>query len=460
MKILKQRLAAAARRVSEAHSDFEYDDVSGSGTRKRRLHHGLSVREFASIYASQRHRAGSKRADSHVPDGVMLPLVAEVRNALEGFIDPESDRLGHAFPIDRYGSIRNSGGEAGVSNLEFESTPENFTESLLQAAAIMGIDKATELLGDWKCEEPIRFKTSTLVNGLVLDARYALRDNIEIVALPLTTAELPRLPDRSRGSPQDYLGKTLLSLKMSASPALFRPKTDSDEATVLTHTDKNIDFDTVCDALSLQANSPVSKTFLWTEHAEAAPFSLSDWVTSGYDTLDHLCWKSKSLDSEKGIVSIERQDNVSIASLDETELLQLINALPGGDRKLRIAVDRWKRSMRPTYPITDRFIDLRIALETPYLKEFPNERSTEMRFRLSLFGAWHLGTMLEERRDIRKVLRDAYDKASGAVHGGEVSDGSESTLAQAQDLCRQGILKLLREGPPDDWGDLILGASF
>ena len=221
MNILKERLAAA---VNEARFDFEYDDISGNRTRKRRSSRGLTAEEFPSAYESQRHRAGSKRAECHMPDGAMLPLIAAVRNALEDFIDPESGRLGHAFPIDRNGSVRNSGGEAGISNLEFESTPENFTESLLRAAAIMGVDNATELLADWKCGELVRFKTSTIVNGLVLDARCAPRDDIEIFALPLTTAELPRLLDRSRRPPQDYLGKTLLSLKMSASPALFRPR--------------------------------------------------------------------------------------------------------------------------------------------------------------------------------------------------------------------------------------------
>ena len=158
-------------------------------------------------------------------------------------------------------------------------------------------------------------------------------------------------------------------------------------------------------------------------------------------------------------MTIEPQDVVPIVGLDETELLRAIDALLGVDRKLRIAVDRWKRSMQPASRITDRYIDLRIALETLYLKDFLNEKSTEMRFRLSLFGAWHLGATLEERRDIRKVLRDAYDKASGAVHGADVSEDSHSTLARARKLCRQGILKLLREGPPDDWGDLILGAQ-
>ena len=36
------------------------------------------------------------------------------------------------------------------------------------------------------------------------------------------------------------------------------------------------------------------------------------------------------------------------------------------------------------------YIDLRIALESLYLRDFANEHSQEMRFRLALFGAWHL----------------------------------------------------------------------
>ena len=438
MKHLKERLAAA---VNEAQFDFKYDDVRGDGSRKRRSHRGLSAPELASVYESQRHRAGSKRADCLLSDGIMHPLIAEVRNALADFIDPESDHLGHAFPIDSCSVIRNTGGEGGVAHLEFESTLEKFSESLLRAAAIMGVENVTKLLSDWKHGESIRFKTSTIVNGLVLDNRYCPRDDIEIAALPLTTAalplttaELPRLPDLSRRSPADYLGRTVLSLKMSASPVLFRPRADANGATVITRTGKEIDFDTVCDALSLQVNSHVSTTFQWTEHVEAAPFSMRDWGTIGGDTLDHLGWKSRHLDPHKGIVSI-KLDNASIAQLDEANLLHAIEALRGGDRKLRIAVDRWKRSKRPYSPATDRYIDLRIALETLYLKDFLNEQSAEMRFRLSLFGAWHLGTTLEERREIRKALRDAYDKASGAVHGEEVIQRQHADIVASAKYC-------------------------
>ena len=82
-----------------------------------------------------------------------------------------------------------------------------------------------------------------------------------------------------------------------------------------------------------------------------------------------------------------------------------------------------------------------------------------MRFRLALFGARHWADSPNQRRSIRKTLRDAYDTASKAVHLGEIPDGVGPKLCDAQDLCRQGILKLLLEGSPPDWGDLILGTQ-
>ena len=81
-----------------------------------------------------------------------------------------------------------------------------------------------------------------------------------------------------------------------------------------------------------------------------------------------------------------------------------------------------------------------------------------MRFRLSLLGAWRLGADLEERREVRKNLLEAYDAASKAVQSGDLEYfENQKLLSTAQDLCRRGILKLLMEGPPGGWGDLVLG---
>ncbi len=143
------------------------------------------------------------------------------------------------------------------------------------------------------------------------------------------------------------------------------------------------------------------------------------------------------------------------------DTLQAIKSL-GSGHTTRTAISRWMKSKDHRQSLEDCFIDLRIALETIYLKDFQDERtSQEMRFRLALFGAWHLGNDFKDRQGIRKILRDSYDRASAAVHTGSISGGSESVdlLTNGQGLCRRGIQKLIREGPPKDWGDLILGAE-
>ncbi len=392
----------------------------------------------------------------------MSQLVGELRIVLEPFIDPESDHLGHAFPIDgpSGGSVHRNRRD-GLSEFEFKSKVRDFANSLVQAAAMIGVERTIQLLADWQAGDPIRFRTSTFVNGLILDGPLTPREDIEIVPLPLTTTELPRLPNRDHPSGRDYLGLTVLSLAMTASPALFRLKPDGTEASVRSQTQTDIDIDVVCDALSLQANGHLSQSFLWTEYDDAAPFSLKDWYTWGLGnrSLERARWKSLSVGGSTGEAKIERWDRAPIASLDSGEVLQTIEAMQGSDGNLRIAIDRWKRSKRQNTPLADRLIDLRIALETLYLKDFVNERSGEMRFRLSLFGAWHLGATLEDRRGIRKTLCDAYDRASGAVHTGVAPRESDVCFASAQELCRDGILKLIRDGEPENWGYLILGAS-
>ena len=462
MNSLSERLATI---LSEANFDLEYTKVTGTGNRRPVSEHGLTASELAKFCHAHAHDNGiiSKRVYIHAPEAKMSELVKELRNVLGHFIDPDTDCLGHAFPIDQFGGsqlIRNR--PDGLSDFEFRSTVESFANGLVQAAAIIGVGKAMHLLANWKCGESVRFWTSTFLNGLTLNARLSPRKDIEIIPLSLTTAELPRLPWHNHLYSRHYLGLTVLSLAMSASPALFHPKSSTAEKKALSYTEKGINIDFVCDALSLQANCFVSQSFMWTEYEEAAPFSLKDWQTwsLGTDSFERARWKTTTDKLETGVATLERDDDVPIVSPDESDVMHTIEALQSADKKLRIAVDRWKRSKRPNARAEDRYIDLRTALEVLYLKDFVNENSGEMRFRLSLFGAWYLGANLDERRSIRKALRDAYDTASGAVHSGEILYNKMLNLKEAQDLCRQGILKLLSEGAPEDWGDLILGASL
>ena len=96
------------------------------------------------------------------------------------------------------------------------------------------------------------------------------------------------------------------------------------------------------------------------------------------------------------------------------------------------------------------------------MRKFKGERNQEMSFRLAHFGAWHLGSSFQERKEIRDTLKRAYRQASRAVHDGrvELTDDNRQLLLKTQALCRRGILKLLEEGEPKDWGDMVLGSGL
>ena len=445
--------------VDETNFEFESREITYDGSSRRLPIQRVSASQLRAICSAEEERVLERSVWGHSPEASMLRLVEALRLALERFIDPETDRIGHAFVIEGSNYAMASTESNGLYEMEFSSSLREFAGALVQAAAIDGVETATRLLEGWVRDEPIRVRFSTVLNGLCLSPPVVPREDIEVIPLPLTTAELPRLPFGSRRSPLDYLGLTKVTLHLVANPALFRPDRERGQRTVHYASNGGIDFSLVCEVLSLQVDRYVDWSSFWHEYPDAASFRIAGpnpWAP-GDPGPKPLYWKSLAPHKGTGGVTMTPYDNVIFQCMDREELCRLLGALQRADRKCRIAVERWRRSRREDIRLEDAYIELRIALESLYLKDFANEHSQEMRFRLALFGAWHLGEDLEERRSIRKTLRDAYDNASKAVHAGELPRAEARGLSKARNLCRRGILKLLHEGPPEDWGDLILG---
>ena len=459
MDDLKELLAAM---LEETSFDLETTEITYDGNSRRLPSRRVPASQLREICSAKDDRVVERSVRGHPSDASMLRLVETLRRVLRPFIDPETDRIGHAFFIEggRYATA--TWGSGGLFGVEFASSLRDFAGALLQAAAIDGVETVARRLGEWARDEPLRVRLSTVLDGLFINAPVLPREDIEVIPLPVTTAELPRLPLSPDRSPLDYLGRTKLTIHLDASPALFRPARERSERVVRFASNGGIEFGLLCEALSLQADRCVDWRGYWHEFPDAAAFRLagpSPW-TPGPERLSALYWKSLEMHDTTGGATMTPFDDVRLQSfqcLDGEELGRTLEALRGANRKCRIAVDRWRRSKRKNVRLEDRYIELRIALESLYLKDFANENSPEMRFRLALFGAWHLGHDLEERRSVRKTLRDAYDTASKAVHAGELTGGKARGLSKAQNLCRRGILKLLHQGPPADWGDVILG---
>ena len=408
-----------------------------------------------------------RNAQLIIPDESIAQLESHLRHLLKDYVDPETDRIGYALPrIGQDGNGRQTAQANGLFSIDCVSSLDSFTKGLVKGAAIIGVERVTCLLSGWLEGKPIEYRTSAILNDVTVSEALTPINGVYIEPLPLSTDKLPaHLPRRSGISARNYLGRTIISIDCTASPALFRPQTDESEENIQVTAISNVDINTVCQALSLECDSQVEVGFYWHDYQELAAFFLTDNNSSwslGASRLRHRSYAGWSLNTDftTGVTTLSLGDQ-SISDLAETQLRSTLRALETLDSKTRMAVSRWMKSKDSSENIADRFIDLRIALESLYLKNYPNKYRQEMGFRLALFGAWFLGTDFGDRKRILERLREAYGAASGAVHSGELDFTVENQklLSDGQDLCRRGILKLLREGPPPDWGDLILGAE-
>ena len=211
-----------------------------------------------------------------------------------------------------------------------------------------------------------------------------------------------------------------------------------------------------CQALSLVCDSPAN-------------------ISIGFYSLE----EDKSFDLPHRGGGLRSQGNrlgtptdVKEADIEKAKCLyeRLVNLDANDREKLQIPIDRWVESKTNRSRI-DKIIDLGIALEALYLSDI--DETTEVSFRLRLHAAWHLGENEEDRRQLMKEFGEIYDWRSKVVHTGKLPEKRVSRkkrrpftrqevrqfIENAQDRCRESILKILEAGKFPDWSSLILGGG-
>ena len=414
-------------------------------------------------------RRSAIQATLVVSGETLVQLVDQLRPLLRDYIDPNEEVIGCGWPggrSDATSQVRF--GPNAPPFGQFVTSLDSFARSLVRAAAILGSEKVTSLFSGWLQGEPLKFRTSVVIDVPGLEDSLELVAGVHTTPLPRSTDKLPASLYRTAGETgEEYIGRTLLSVDYYLSPPLFRPQVDRSEVVVDASPKSNVGVETVCQALSLVLDTNVEPDFGWNDFQELDAFDrpiIGMILTYDGGAFANRRHRSRTInrDLHSGVLTIAR-DSEPTQKVDPDQIRDVLHSLVESDLgRIRPAVSRWIKSKSERGDIADSFIDLRIALESLYLKDFLGDRSQEMRFRLPLFGAWYLGSNLIERRQIRRTLRDAYDMASAAAHDGYIDPATENRelLVRSQDLCRQGILKYLREGPPDDWGDLVLGAQY
>ena len=400
-------------------------------------HNSCTTDELRDTYRASQYLSNPSvtTATPQVPKHILTELSLYVRKLLGEFI--VDDRIG-----------------SGVANLmthDSDVSIDDFTLGLIRGAAIVGSEATARLLCSWKDSEPLRYRIQFVLWRAHCPSSFALDDGTEIMKIPndrIALHEHVPFPDSVmwRHTDIDFLNKAKVSIACEAAPSLWAPRK---EGTPLksTWTARKLSgwpVDQFCQALTLSCNQFVSWRLWWFDFGDLVAFNPgSSFTPSG---------PFHSYDSMKTEFSSAQ---LSQSHFEET--FSLLTKLQATKGRLDVATGRWNRSKSPFSAMEDQFIDLRVALEALYLKGIDQE----LRFRLATRGAWHLGTDADERQEYYKTFRDAYDTASAAVHAGEIDNNQDKKvlLADAQDLCRRSILRMLDEQEEPNWNDLILGTG-
>ena len=401
----------------------------------------FDIPRWGTVQASQLQHLYGRNADANgrfwvalatpqLDDGLFTKLTDLLRSHLRTYI--ANDRIGNGLAYLR----------GGVTELALTL----LTKNLIRSAAILGPERVVQRLYEWESGEPINYRSCAILFGLSLDEPLAMDQGIRFEKLPTSWPELESylpLGSTMHLGYGDLMGALKVTIDCSAVPVFYKPGvTEPTHKRTWTHgiVPENL-LDILCEVLSLTHNHHVSWKMQWVECDDLIVMGLG----SGYS-------------SRPGNGAFSGGTQMSQECLEQarTLLVKRIADL-NSNKRLNLAISRWMGSKQRA-KFADQFIELRIALEALYV----GSGRSELSFRIASHGAWHLGSNFEDRLRYYTILRDAYSKASSAVHAGEVTttDGNRDLLVAAQDLCRDGILKRLEERAEPDWNEMILGAEL
>ena len=163
-------------------------------------------------------------------DEVWVGSVADhLRGRLASHIDVGTDRIGHSFPVSG-----ESGGSVTITPDYAEETYSSsslsgFATALIRAAAVLGSDRAAELVSLWASGEPRHYTICVVLAGVYIDKTIELDEGVRLHRLPVSSDLLPiSMPEMRRDSVANLLGHAVLEVDASTHPALFVARQSAD----------------------------------------------------------------------------------------------------------------------------------------------------------------------------------------------------------------------------------------
>lgn len=107
------------------------------------------------------------------------------------------------------------------------------------------------------------------------------------------------------------------------------------------------------------------------------------------------------------------------------------------------------------YAATDSILDLAIVLEQMYRQGWTSSQTLAARV------AWFLGSDGKTRRRVFDDVRQFYKTRSDIIHAKNTPSAkrAEKAFKSGFHVARRSVFKLLRQGPPSDWTEIVLGSE-
>ena len=363
---------------------------------------------------------------------------------------------------------------------------DEYIDHLLKITIVCGAAAAVSVFERFNCTEGVQghFQSVVSLEGIRLESEIPVFPAVRLVTLPdsasgpIPASLLRHTPGflffLAKESEHSARGKTLLimdrplfSICHKRSQDMFDEESPIDdlpfqfnlEGEKFTNSEAVKSFEKLfCQALSLACNSAVQSSgdgWLFPEEKFFHPYE--GGVSLG---------RSRG---QFGDATFGKPTKVGETEIDEAKCLyrKLINLSSSDREKLQIPFDRWIKSKTPQNPI-DKIIDLGIAFEALYLSNI--KEPAELSFRLRLHAAWHLRENEEDRKRLMKKLKEIYKWRSSVVHTGKLPNKTKKThftheevqqfIERVQDLCRESIMKILKDKQFPDWDSLILSGKL
>ena len=377
-----------------------------------------------------------------VHEGELTDLVSELLPIVARYSLPETGAVGN-------GLYKLMGSTASPRL----PSVEDYAKILVLAAARVGSERVANLFAGWLEGRPVRVWLCALLQGVETDGRLRPIDGLYLETLPRNGDEFPRSLyvqiEEHNIRHEQYARRAMLSLEHNVGPALYLPDGESDmqpqrplRPTICNQELSSVSVGSLCRAMSVETNNYVDWFMQWWDYGDVDAFFLN-----------------------AGFSSARRDTSAPSPRLVSEEQLVRCLGLHGLLEKytrLDLCIARWLRSKRPVAK-EEQLVELRIALESVLLSDDKGVIG-EKRHRLATRGAWLLGETFEERKTYFCRLREVYDFASSVLHAGSPKEKNTEELAkaiaEAQNLCREAVLRIVSARAMPDWSDVVLGKGF